>query len=113
MATARVTANTAVQPLFSTPLHMKAIIDNINIDNEGSSGSITVQLEDDFSQDISFANGTVNPLSAFPFQTTVAQNTSVSADKNTLADTECLGNVGVKCSAIDAGCAIVVVFHFE
>jgi hypothetical protein len=99
--------------LFSTPLHMKAIIDDISIDNEGTSGPITVQLEDDFSQDISATNATINALSAYPFQTTVAQNTSVSADKNSLVDTECLGNVGVKCSVIDAGCAILVVYHFE
>jgi hypothetical protein len=113
MATARATANVTVQPLFSTPLHMKAVIDDINIDNEGSSGSITVQLEDDFTQDISNGNGTPTVRSAFPFQTTVAQTVSVSADKNTLADTECLGDVGVVCSATDAGCAIVVVYHFE
>jgi len=112
MATARVTASVAVQPLFSTPLHMKAVIDDINIDNEGTSGAITVQLEDDFTQDISTTVVVPTARSAFPFQTTVAQNTSVSADKNTLADTECLGNVGVICSASDVGCVIVVVYHF-
>jgi len=112
MATARVTASVAVQNLFSTPLHMKAVIDDISIDNEGTSGAITVQLEDDFTQDISFTNATPTARSAYPFQITVAQNTSVSADINTLAETECLGNVGAKCSATDAGCSIIVVYHF-
>jgi hypothetical protein len=92
---------------------MKAVIDDIDIDNEGTSGAITVQLEDDFFQDISATNATINALSAYPYQTTVAQNASVSADKNTLADRVCLGSVGVKCNAIDAGCAIVVTYHFE
>ena len=113
MAQARVTSNVAVQNLFSTPLHMKAIIDDITIDNEGTSGPITVQLEDDFTQDISTTVAATVARSAFPFQTTVAQNSSVSADKNTLADTECLGNVGVICSATDAGCSIIIVYHFE
>jgi len=113
MATARCTANVAVQPCFSVPLHMKAVIDDISIDNEGVSGPITVQLEDDFTQDISTTVAAPVARSAYPFQTTVAQNTSVSADKNTLADTECLGNVGVICNKTDAGVAIVVVYHFE
>ena len=113
MATARCTANVAVQPLFSTPLHMKAVIDDININNQGTSGTIKVQMEDDFTQDISAGNNTPTARSAFPFETSVPVNTSVSADKNTLADTECLGNVGIVCDKTDAGCAIVVVYHFE
>lgn len=113
MSVARVTASTAVQPLFAVPLNMKAIIDDINIDNQGTSGPITVQLEDDFTQDVSTTVAAPVARSAFPFQTTVAQNASVSADELTMKQTECLGNVGAICSAIDAGCAVLVKYHFE
>ena len=116
MATARCSANLVVQPLFSTPLHMKAIIDDIDIDNQGASGPITVQLEDDFTQDISAHVAAPVARSAFPFQTTVAQNASFSADEDSMGedheDTVGLGNVGVICSATDAGCTIVIKYHF-
>ncbi len=113
MSTARVTSNTAVQPLFTVPLHMKAIIDDISIDNQGTSGPITMQLQDTFTQDISTLNAAPAARTAFPFQTTVAQNASVSADKLTVGKIECLGAIGAICSAIDTGCAIVVTYHFE
>jgi Na+-transporting methylmalonyl-CoA/oxaloacetate decarboxylase beta subunit len=113
MASARCLANIGVQPLFAVPLHMKAVIDDINIDNQGTSGKITVQLEDDFTQDISATLAAPAGRSAFPFQTTVAQNASVSADKNTVDQIRCLGNVGAICSATDAGCVIEVFYHFE
>ena len=113
MATARAAANTAVQALFATPLHMKAIIDDISIDNQGTSGPIKVQMEDDFTQDISMGVPAPVARSAFPFQTTVVQNTSVSADKLTVGNIECLGNVGIICDKIDVNCAIMVEYHFE
>ena len=115
MATARATANVnvALAQLFQVPLHMKGIIDSVNIDNQGTSGPITVQLEDDFIQDISQGNNVPTARSAFPFQTTVTQNTSVSADELSTEKIECLGNVGVVCNKTDAGCAIVVDYHFE
>jgi len=113
MATARVTANVAVQALFAVPLNMKAKIDDILVDNQGTSGLITVQMEDDFTQDISSTVGAPVARSAFPFQITVAQNASVSADKLTVDEVECLGNVGIICDKTDAGCAIIVQYHFE
>ena len=114
MATARATANMTVQPLFSTPLHMKAIIDDVDINNQGSSGTIKVQLEDDFTQDVSVGNNTPTARSAFPFEASVPQGTDFSADVNSLADdVECLGDVGVKCDKTDAACSIIVKYHFE
>lgn len=118
MATARCTANVAVQALFAVPLHMKAIIDAINIDNEGASGAITVQMEDDFTQDISQTNNTPTARHAFPFQATVPAGISFSADILSTESIECLGNVGIICSAgvgfvADAGCVIIVTYHFE
>ena len=112
MATARVVANVAVQPLFTVPLHMKAKIDAINIDNQ-SAGSITVQLEDDFTQDISNANNAPVARSAFPFQATVPTLTSFTADELSVKAIECLGNVGAICSGNSAACAIIIEYHFE
>lgn len=113
MATARCLANVAVQALFVTPLHMKAVIDNVTVDNQGTSGPITAQMEDDFTQDISTTVAAPVARSAFPFQITVAQNDTVSADENTLKRTECLGNVGMICNKTDALCVITIVYHFE
>jgi hypothetical protein len=112
MATARVTANVAVQALFQVPLHKKAKIDAINIDNQ-SAGAITVQLEDDFTEDISNTTGAPTARSAFPFQVTIPATTSFSADENSVREIECLGNLGAICSAISAACAIIVNYHYE
>jgi hypothetical protein len=93
---------------------MKAIIDDIDINNQGASGAIKAQVEDDFTQDISATNAAPVARSAFPFEATVAQGVDFSADIDSMAeDTECLGNVGIICDKTDAGCSIVVKYHFE
>lgn len=112
MATARATANVVVQPLFNVPLHMKAIIDDINIDNQSGVG-ITVQLQDTFTQDISQTNNIPTVRNAFPLQATVPANTNYDRDVNSVGAVECIGNVGVICNAIQAACVIVVSYHFE
>jgi hypothetical protein len=112
MATARVTANTAVQPLFQVPLNMKGIIDSVTIDNQ-SAVAETVQLEDDFTQDISNLVGAPVARSAFPFQATVGAGLTDVANELSTKKIECLGNVGAICSAIQALCAIIVTYHFE
>jgi hypothetical protein len=111
MATARVTANLAVQPLFVTPLHMKAKIDSVTVDNQ-SGVPVTVQLEDDFTQDISQTVAAPVARSAFPFQRTVGAGLTDIADELAVSQIECLGNVGAICSATQAACAIIVNYHF-
>jgi hypothetical protein len=113
MASARCTANVAAQVLLNVPLHMKAIIDDVEIDNQGASGSITVQLQDVFTQDISQTNNAPAVQTAYPFQTTVTQNTSVSADELTVGEIDCLGTIAVICSATDVGCVVIVTWHLE
>jgi hypothetical protein len=113
MATARAVANVAVQNLFAVPLHMKGKIDTVTVDNEGSSGAIKVQLEDDFTQDVSQGNNTPTARSAFPYQATVAQGLTDVSDVLSVEKIECLGNVGVICDKSDAGCAVIVEYHFE
>lgn len=112
MATARCVANAAVQPLFQTPLHMKAIIDDVKIDNQ-SAGPLTIQLEDDFTQDVSATNAAPVARSAFPFQATVPTITTYDADRNSVNGIVCLGNVGAIASGNSAACAIIVSYHFE
>jgi hypothetical protein len=91
---------------------MTAIIDSILIDNQAAV-PITVQIEDDFVQDISNGNPAPANQSAFPFQATVPTVTTFSGDKNSLPDTKVLGNGGIICSVTDAACAIIVNYHFE
>lgn len=112
MATARVTANTTKQPLFSVPLHMKGIIDAIDIDNQGAAAN-TIQLEDDFTQDISHSNGTPTARSSYPWQGTIPVSTLFTADELSTKRIECLGDVSALASAIDASCVIIVAYHFE
>jgi len=112
MATARCTANVAVQALFAVPLHMKAKIDAINIDNQGVAAA-TVQLEDDFTQDVSNLVGAPVARSAFPFQATVPAGISFSADELSVKEIECLGNVGAIANVVQAGTVIIVEYHFE
>jgi hypothetical protein len=116
MPTARVTANIAVQPLINVPLHQRMVVDAINVNNQGSSGTIRIQLQDAFTQDV--ANGPSAPAgptvrTAFPFDESIGQGVPFSADKLSLEDMLCLGNVGIICDKTDAGCSIVVVFHLE
>ena len=112
MATARCTASNIVQPLFQVPLHLKAKVDAINIDNQ-SPAAITMQLEDDFTQDISATVNAPVARSAFPFQVTVNPGVSFSADVLSVKEIELLGNVGALCSAIQAGCVIIIEYHYE
>lgn len=112
MATARCTASNVVQPLFQVPLHMKAVIDAINIDNQGVA-ACTMQLEDDFTQDISNLNNVPTARSAFPFQATVPAGISFSADELSVKEIECLANVGALCSVVQPLTVITVQYHFE
>lgn len=114
---ARCTASNAVQPLFATPLNMKAIIDSIFVDNR-SAVAVVVQMEDDFTQDISNLNPAPVVRNAFPWQATVKAASGLNSDVNSLQGRgeqglTCLGNVGILCDSVQANCDIVVYFHFE
>ena len=115
---ARVTANTVVQNLIATPLNMKTVIDSVFVNNT-SGVAVRVQLEDDFTQDVSAAVSP-NPIarSAFPFDKTIPANSTYDADVNSLqgrSEQGCvaLGNLGAICDSIQATCSIFIYFHFE
>jgi hypothetical protein len=112
MATARVAALIAGAPLFTVPLHMKAVVEAVNIDNQ-SAVPVTVQLQDTFTQDVSQANPAPAARIAFPFQATVPAGISFSADELSCKDIELLQAVVAICSANQALCAIIVNYHFE
>jgi hypothetical protein len=97
---------------------MKTVIDSVSINNR-SGVAVRVQLEDDFTQDVSAAVSP-NPIarSAFPFDKTIPANSTYDADVNSLqgrSEQGCvaLGNLGAICDSIQATCSIFIYFHFE
>ncbi len=106
--TARVTANTALQALFSVPLHMKGKIIAIDVNNQGTSGAIKVQIQDIFTPSVGIVNASPVQQTKYRMEATVPQNQMFSEDIMSLEDTECLGAVSAICNAIDANCTIIV-----
>jgi hypothetical protein len=113
MATSRVTASVAAQTIFTVPLHMKAKIDAINIDNQGGSGKIQVSIRDSFTQDLS--QGVAAPAArvAFPWTGTIPQNQFFEEDVLALEKIDVLGVGAIICSATDAACIINIQWHLE
>ncbi len=110
---ANATALIAGVQIIQTPLHMKTIIDAINVNNPGISGIITMSVVDVFTQDVSQNNNAPTPRTAIPFNMPVGQGVFASADKNSLAKMECLGAVAITCDKTDPGCNITVIYHQE
>ncbi len=104
----RVTANTAAQAIVTAPLHQKVKLVDVEIDNQGSSGAITVKVQDVFTTSVGVVNTTATQYTKFRFQATVNQQASFSADKNSLQDTECWGAVSAICDKVDPSCVIIV-----
>ena len=114
MATAIVNVGTSPQTLFTVPTNMKGKPSEIDIDNEGSSGPITIQITDTFTPSPSQAHPSPSPVTPIVrFQATIAQNSSFSADKNSCEDIEFLGLVEVVASPTDAGCAVIMGYHLD
>ena len=113
MATANTTANTAPQTLFTVPTPQKAHLGNVDIDNEGSSGAVIVQLTDTFTPAASIGNTSPYQMVITRFQATVPQGVSFSADVLSLKDVDFIGVVSAGASAIEAGCAIIVGYSLE
>ncbi len=109
----RVTANSSPQLLFTTPLHMKAKIEDVDIDNQGTSGPITVQLQDEFVTSAGVVNPTATSTKLYRFQATVQQAASFSADSRSFVKTQCLGRVSAVADKIDAGAVIIVRYTVE
>lgn len=112
--TAKVTANTETQDLFSCPKVKKAKITAIDIDNQSGAARM-VRLQDIFTPDESA--GEDEPAAADPpierFQATVGSGVSFSADEPSLKDLEVLGDAKAIADAIEADCVIIVKYHFE
>ena len=90
MATARVTANTVVQSLFTTPKHVKGKLTAVNIDNQ-SGAARTIQIQDVFTTDpsVDATTGVASIAAAqtkYRLQVEVPNGASLSVDKNSLED---------------------------
>lgn len=118
---ARCTANTVVQPLVTVPLNQKCIVDSIFLDNR-SGVAVTVQLQDNFTEDVSAGPTPIAAPTAriaLPFQQTVPANQGYNADVNSLQSRYgeqglvILEQMGAICSVIEPLCDIVVFYHFE
>ncbi|MDP3064737.1 MAG: hypothetical protein Q8O40_16275, partial [Chloroflexota bacterium] len=110
MATARVTANTAAQALWSQNRHAKGKPTSVSIDNQ-SAAARTVRLQDVFTPDAS--NGVASPTEQTieRLQVTVGAGLTGAVPEDELRDVEFLGAVKAIADAISAVCVIIVGYH--
>jgi len=112
MSTARVTANTADQALFSTPKHYKAKLTSVKVDNQGAALR-TVRLRDIFTPDPSVGVPSPSAQTIERLQISVGAGLTADVPETELRDLEMLGDAKAIASAIDTACVIIVGYQFE
>lgn len=112
MPTAKVTANTTAQTLFTTPKHKKGKITAITIDNQ-SAAKRTIKIQDVFTPDASAGNPSPSEQTIDRVQISVDTGLTATLDKTSLEDVEILGVAKAVADATDSACVITVVYHFE
>jgi len=112
MPTARVTANTTAQTLWTTPKHHKGKLKALNIDNQ-STVALTIRIQDVFTPDPSAGVATPTQQTIERVQITVAAGASVSLSEDSLVDAEFLGVVSAIANDIQAACVIIAIYEFE
>jgi hypothetical protein len=112
MATARVTANTTAQDLFSTPKVRKGKLTSVKVDNQ-SAAARTVRLQDVFTPDASAAVPSPSAQTIERLQITVGAGLTADVPADELKDVEFLGDAKAIADAIDAACVITVAYHFS
>jgi len=112
MPTARVTANTAAQALFSVPKHVVGKVTSVKVDNQGGAAR-TVRLQDIFTPDVSAGVAVPSEQTKERLQITVGAGLTADVMETELRDLRFLGAVKAIASAIDANCVIIVGYHFE
>lgn len=112
MATKKVTANTAAQTLFATPLHKKGVAKSLQIDNQSAALRV-IRLQDIFTPDAS--NGVASPTEQTLERVTVSipANTLRVLTKDELEGVKCLGTVKAIADAVSTACAITVGYDLE
>jgi hypothetical protein len=112
MPTARVTANTTAQTLFTTPKHVVGRITAIDIDNQ-SGASRTIRIQDIFTPDPSVGVSSPSEQTIERFQATVENTKTLSVDEDALKDIRILGVAKAIADGVSTGCVIIVNYHFE
>lgn len=112
MPTAKVTANTAAQTLWTTPKHKKGKLTALNIDNQGSAKR-TIKIQDVFTPDPSTGVPSPTEHTLERVQVSVDVGLSASLDEASLENVEFLGTAKAVADAADAGCVIIAVYTFE
>lgn len=112
MATARVTANTVAQALFSTPKVKKGKLTLVQVDNQGAALR-TVRLQDIFTPDPSAGVPSPSVQTIERLQISVGAGLTANVPETELRDVDFLGDAKAIASAIDAACVIIVGYHME
>lgn len=118
MATARVTANTVAQTLFTTPRHQKGVIDSIVVANATGAKRV-IRLQDVIttndaivaSTGAAYTGAVQGAIYRYQIESAATSTTSISKDE--LGDTKCFGVASIIADAIDTDVVIIVSFHFE
>jgi hypothetical protein len=112
MPTAKVTANTTAQTLFTTPKHKKGKITALTVDNQSTSKK-TIKIQDIFTPDPTAGAPSPTEQTKDRVQITVGAGLTATLDKLSLEDVEFLGTAKAVADATDAACVITVVYRFE
>jgi len=112
MPTARVTAHTTAQALFSVPKHVVGKVTSVKVDNQGGAAR-TVRLQDIFTPDASAGVSAPSEQTKERLQITVGAGLTADVMETELRDLRFLGAVKAIANAVDANCVIIVGYHFE
>lgn len=112
MSTARVTANTIAQALWSTPRVKKAKVTLVKVDNQGAALR-TVRLQDIFTPDASVGVPSPSAQTTERLQISVGAGLTADVPETELRDVEILGDAKAIANVTDASVVIVVGYHFD
>jgi hypothetical protein len=112
MATARVTANTTPQTLFTVPRHAKGRLTALVVDNQGAAPR-TVRLQDVFTPSPSAGNASPTQQTVERLQVTVAAGATVRVPETELRDVEFLGEARAVASATDPATVIICAYSLQ
>ena len=112
MATARTTANTTAQALWSTPKVKKAKVTSVKVDNQGATLR-TIRLQDVFTPDPSVGVPSPSVQTIERLQISVGAGLTADVPEMELKDAGYLGDAKAIADAIDTSCVIIMGYHME
>ena len=112
MATARTTANTTAQALWSTPKVKKAKVTSVKVDNQGTALR-TIRWQDVFTPDPSVNVPSPSEQTIERLQISVGAGLTADIPETELKDVRFLGDTKAIANAIDTSCVIIMGYHME